>query len=331
MRFYTDYSWLNSGGIGTFLKEISCRIELFDLGVKGDKTSILSCLRISVSSLKVKCGVLFIASYIPPLFSRVPYVFTIHDLNHLERCENSSFLKRLFYNTIIKNGCIRSAKIITVSEFSKNQIVNWCKVNPTKVINVGNGVSKIFNKDIVCHSPGYDYFLCVSNRKGHKNELRLIEAFSESSINYGIKLLLTGNPSPELIKFIKDLDVEDRIVFSGFVPDDKLPSYYRGSLGLLFPSFYEGFGLPVVEAMACGVPVLTSNTTSLPEVAGDAALLVNPESLDEIRSGIERLYFDQVLRSELIAKGFERAKSFSWDDVAQRVQAVLDEVAQSVK
>ena len=127
---------------------------------------------------------------------------------------------------------------------------------------------------------------------------------------------------------VNSMGLKDRVVFHGFIEDKNLPSLYCGALGLVFPSLYEGFGLPVVEAMACGIPVLTSNTTSLPEVAGDAAILVNPESVDEIKTGIEKLVSDQALRANLIAKGLERVKLFSWDGVAARVQAVLDEVAE---
>ena len=139
---------------------------------------------------------------------------------------------------------------------------------------------------------------------------------------------MTGYPSEELSTLINEYQLSERVVFIGKVQEERLPSLYKGSLCLVFPSLYEGFGLPVVEAMACGIPVLTSNTTSLPEVAGDAAILVNPESVDEIKTGIEKLISDQALRANLIAKGLERAKRFSWDGVAARVQAVLDEVAE---
>ncbi|WP_280571300.1 glycosyltransferase family 1 protein, partial [Chromohalobacter sp. 296-RDG] len=117
--------------------------------------------------------------------------------------------------------------------------------------------------------------------------------------------------------------------FMGDVDERALPSLYKGARGLLFPSLYEGFGLPVLEAMACGTPVLTSNVTSLPEVAGDAALLVDPARIEEIASGIEQLENDKQLRAELIAKGLERVKGFTWDITARKVQEVLDSAKNS--
>ena len=331
MRIFSDFRWINTGGIGTFLSSISSRIKLLDLNVSGDITSFFSPFRILEAILKINNTenvVIFLPGYIPPVFSTVPYVFTLHDLNHIDRTENSSFLKKIFYYVFIMNGCYNAKAILTVSDFSKYRIAAWSGVSIGKVFNVGNGVDHSFNNNVIPFEPGYEYFLCVSNRKRHKNELALISAFVSANIDANIKLAFTGSINSELNNLVLELGVSNRIVFLGRIPDGDLPSIYKGSRGLLFPSLYEGFGLPVVEAMACGVPVLTSNTTSLPEVAGDAALLVNPESVDEIRVGIERLVNDEALRADLIYKGLERAKLFSWDAVAERVQAVLDEVVQ---
>ncbi|MGN5006710.1 glycosyltransferase family 4 protein [Aeromonas sp. 96A] len=326
MIIYSDFRWLNSGGIGTFLRAISKRIELVDLNVGGKMASFSSPFGLLVSINKIDAGVVFLAGYIPPLYSRVPYVFTLHDLNHIDRAENSSFFKKLFYHVFIRIGCYTSSSILTVSDFSKHRIVEWSGVSPDKVINVGNGVDPSYSYAVTPYQPGYRYLLCVGNRKKHKNELRVIQAFSQVIVPADVKLVFTGEATQELLDAIVHGNLNGKVIFLGKVPEDELPSVYRGALGLVFPSLYEGFGLPVVEAMACGVPVLTSNSTSLPEVAGDAALLVNPESVDEIRVGIERLVHDEALRTELIAKGLERAKLFSWDAVAARVQAVLDEV-----
>lgn len=330
MRYYFDARWVGLGGIGRFCSEILSRLDfLHPVYPLCAAASLFNPITISLALLKMKYSVFFSPGYIPPLFSRIPFIFTIHDLNHIDRSENSSFLKRLFYGFIIKSGCHRARYILTVSEFSRMRIIEWSGVSSDKVINVGNGVDDVFHPRVQAYQPGYPYLLCVSNRKLHKNEHRIIKAFFSANIPVSIKLVMTGSPTEELSDLINEYQLSERVVFIGKVREEELPSLYKGSLCLVFPSLYEGFGLPVVEAMACGIPVLTSNTTSLPEVAGDAALLVNPDSVDEISAGIERLVYDETLRAELIAKGLERAKLFSWDAVAARVQVILDEVTKA--
>lgn len=328
-----DKRWLDCGGIGRFSASVYSRLKTSNtikvFSCCGHPTSFISILQYSFLMMLYKKSdrnMLFSPGFIPPIFSSCDFIFTMHDLNHVDVLHNSNFLKRFFYGAIIKRKCHAAKYILTVSEFSKNKIIAWSKVSADKVVNVGNGVDLGFSYCAAPYAPGFKYFLCVGNRKQHKNEARALLAFSKANIYQDIKLIFTGTISDELRTIIHNHQLGDRVVFLGKIPEEQLPGVYRGSLGLVFPSLYEGFGLPVVEAMACGVPVLTSNTTSLPEVAGDAALLVNPESVDEIRVGIERLVHDEALRTELIAKGLERAKLFSWDAVAARVQAVLDEV-----
>ncbi|MDE9550828.1 glycosyltransferase family 4 protein [Xenorhabdus bovienii] len=329
MGIIIDISWLKYGGIGRFTKEIKNRISFKGyIKTKIKPSSPLTSFIIFFINFKFSSkNILFLPGYIPPIFHSLPFVFTIHDLNHLDREENSSFFKKIFYNLIIKRGCFKSSKILTVSEYSKKRIIKWSGVPEDKVINVGNGVDNSFNIKVKPFHLGSPYLLCVSNRKLHKNEPSLIQAFAKSNIDPAIKLLFTGNPTNELTTLIKELDLSERIIFHGFVDDSDLPSLYRGAVGLLFPSLYEGFGLPVLEAMACGIPVLTSNVTSLPEVAGDAALLVNPYSVDDMADGINQLVTNKDLRTMLVERGIIRAKMFTWDKVAERVHQVLEQVA----
>jgi glycosyltransferase involved in cell wall biosynthesis len=221
--------------------------------------------------------------------------------------------------------------VLTVSEYSRQEIIRWAGLQPNRVVNVGNGVDDSYNPDVPSYAPGFDYLLCVSNRKAHKNELRIVEAFTRANIDPKIRLVFTGEPSNELSALCRQLNPGHRVVFAGPVPEADLPPLYRGALALIFPSLYEGFGLPVIEAMACGTPVLTSNTTSLPEIAGNAALLVNPMSLEQIAAGIESLCRDPQLREHLRRRGFNRAKQFRWDDVAAKVKAVLDQTIRKIK
>lgn len=322
-----DISWVLCGGIGRFSHEISKRLKVDFFSVSNPPSKPINILKFFIKTALFPENTLIISpSFIPPIFSRCSYIFTIHDLNHLDIKANDGVLKTFFYNYIIKIGCRRAEKILTVSEFSRHRIIEWSGVSPDQVVNVGNGLDPSFTPNAAHYVPGYPYFLCISNRKLHKNEARLLRAFALAKIDPKIRLLFTGLPTEDLLDLIQKLGIESRIAFSGFMKESELSGLYTGAEGLLFPSLYEGFGLPVIEAMASGIPVLTSNTSSLPEVAGDAALLVNPESIDEIRVGIESLFYDNDLRAGLIAKGLERAKLFSWDMVAARVQKVLDEV-----
>ncbi len=258
------------------------------------------------------------------------FIITIHDLNHLDLNDNSSLFKRLFYNFIIKRGCRKAYKIFTVSNFSKERIVAWSGVNPNKIVTVYNGVSSLFNADVKPLNLGYKYLLCVGNRKLIRMRSVLYLPLPKQ-ILISNKTRFTGNPCNDLEKLIIQHGLSERVKFFGFVSEKDLPSLYKGSLGLVFPSLYEGFGLPVVESMACGIPVLTSLTSSLPEVAGDAAILVDPLSEDAITKGISRLINDSELRKHLIQKGLLRAKRFNWQNVVSEIEMVLTEACDGNK
>lgn len=322
-KIYIDDRWGGAGGIGTFSEELNKIVHYESAGFKGEPFSPLDTLRTSIMLVKENTNVYFFPGYIPPLISKCPFVFTIHDLNHLDRPENSSIFKRFFYNTIILNGCKRAAFIFTVSDFSKRRIVEWSGVNEDKVINVGNGVSDIFSNVGEVKDFGFDYFLCVGNRKAHKNDNRVLEAFSKAEISKDMKIVFTGATNDALDEKIKKLNLTGRVVFTGYLETNDLPALYRGAKALVFASLYEGFGLPVIESMACGTPVITSKTTSLGEVAGDSAILVDPESVTDIISAMECMVSNEGKRAELISKGLERAKLFTWSNVAGKVSKVL--------
>lgn len=325
-KILIDDRWINTGGIGIFAEEVNKICGYKSAGFSGKPFSPIDSFKTALKSIFIKDSVIFYPGYIPPMFSTVPFVFTIHDLNHLDRPENSSIAKRLFYKFIIKNACRRAKYIFTVSDFSKNRILEWSGVDSGKVINVGNGVSKEFNPDVTGDYYTFDYILCVSNRKSHKNEIRTVQAFSEANLSKDIKLVFTGKPNDEIEKHIKECNLVDRVFFTGYVHEEKLPSLYKGAKALVFVSLYEGFGLPVIEAMASGTPVVTSKTTSLGEVAGDAALQVNPENTIEIAFALNRVILDDDLRQNLVEAGFNQAKKYSWEEVSSKVKSYLDKV-----
>lgn len=332
-KILMDISWSNMGGIGRFTDEVSKLLT----GISRKKiyrkcASPFAPLGLALNiCLQRKIDLIFLPGYIPPLFCSKKFIVTIHDLNHLDLDDNSSFFKKIFYKLIIKRGCHQAYKILTVSNFSKDKIAKWSGVNPDKIITVYNGVSDNFNVGVQSMDLGYNYLLCIGNRKTHKNESRVLSAFVKANIDPSIKLVFSGNPSSELDKLIVKYGISDRVHFKGFVSESDLPSLYKGSLGLVFPSIYEGFGLPVVEAMACGVPVLTSNVSSLPEVAGNAAILVDPLSVDAIADGITSLVNNLELRGHLVHKGLLRAKKFSWQNVVNEIEIVITEACNGTK
>jgi len=176
----------------------------------------------------------------------------------------------------------------------------------------------------------YPYILYLGTLEPRKNVERLIEAFiqlKKKQINE--KLLISGIKGwdyQSIFDKVASLGVEKEIIFSGFIPNELIPFLYNGASAFVYPSLYEGFGLPVLEAMACGVPVVTSNVSSLPEVAGDAAILINPYSVDELADGIWRILSDEELRNQCIEKGIERAKSFTWERCAMETMKAFNEV-----
>lgn len=325
-KLFIDDRWEGYGGIGTFSEGINNILKLESANFKGKAVTSLDTLKTSIRLCKKNQGVYFFPGYIPPLFSANPYVFTIHDLNHLDRPENSSIFKKLFYKYVIKRGCKKAKYIFTVSEFSKKRIISWSGVDERKVINVGNGVSKNFSVIGIKKDFGFKYFLTVSNRKSHKNEINTLKAFKAANLDEEIKIVFTGNPSEELKAIITDLNLNKRVIFTGYIKTDELPSLYRGSLGLIFVSLYEGFGLPVIEAMASGIPVVTSSTTSLGEISGDAAILVDPENIEEISAGIRSILYNERERENLIRLGLEQSKKYSWEQVSDKVSNALKSI-----
>ncbi|MDP3295460.1 MAG: glycosyltransferase family 1 protein [Nevskia sp.] len=266
----------------------------------------------------------------PPAFAQQRAVFTICDLIHVRVPGEAGALKRTYYERLVKpavHGCFR---VLTISDYSRRDLLDWSGADPSQVVDVGCGVDEAFFAPVTAWQPGYPYFLYVGGRKLHKNLDRLLEAYSRSRAASEVRFVLSGKPDAHLMALANRLGVADRLVFAGHIPDSELASYYRGATALLFPSYFEGFGLPPVEAMAGGTPVLTSTATSLPEAVGDAALTADPFSVDSLRDGIDRLAFDSALRLRLQLAGPIQARRHSWDNVAAKVGTVLADLRASV-
>lgn len=261
----------------------------------------------------------------PPMRCEFPFIVTVHDLIHLMY---GSKLQVIYYNTVIRPLLKKAQYVFTVSEYSRCEILNWTNFPPEKVVSIYNAVSSGFTDIGSKFSPGYQYLLYVGNKRQHKNLTRLLKAFVLADLPDDVKLVFTGDATFELTQLADKLNISDRLVFLGFVNENDLPLIYRGAVALMFVSLYEGFGLPLIEGMACGVPVLASNSSALPEISGGAAYLVDPHDVDEISSGIEKIVGDKVLREKLINRGNTRSLEFSWDDSASKAWKIFASVSQ---
>jgi glycosyltransferase involved in cell wall biosynthesis len=321
---YYDWRWCGSHGIGRFAMEIKkSKLNLIDIPLHGNPADKYDVFKLTAVLSKIR-GLYFSPGYNAPLFYLKRTVITVHDLNHIDLTYNSSFLKRYYYNFVLKRACKRCAKILTVSDFSKQRIIEWAKIPAEKINVVGNGVSEEFNIDIEPFCPGYPYVFIVGNRKPHKNEERALQAFLNANISRGIKIVFNGSVSSSLKDIIEHQGANERVLFMGHLSSTDLASVYKGAELLLFPSLYEGFGLPVIEAMACGTPVITSNSTSLKEISGDAACLVNPEDIGEITSAIEMVINDVAYKQQLINAGLQRSSIYTWKKTIEKVENAIE-------
>lgn len=288
-------------------------------------------------------GLLHVPHYNAPLFYPGKLIVTVHDVCHQAmRQYFPGFLKRTYSGPFLKQILRKADKIITVSNFSKEEIVKYYHINPEKIKVIYNGVDPTFHRVpksisdqvIKKHNLPSKYFLYLGNVKPHKNILGLIDSYKRAlSLQPNLpplvilgkyKNLLTGIPN------IKNLMLSEsfnkKIIFTGYLPGEDIPAIYSRASLFLFPSFYEGFGLPILEAMACGTPVIASNCTSIPEVAENAAVLVNPYSSEELANAIINVYEDINLQKVLINRGFEQIKKFSWKQSAKEHIKLYKEV-----
>lgn len=323
-----DGRWIGKHGIGRFSSEILARLKNTDIIKHGPKPLSIQNFIWQTLQLHYKKNnyrVFFTPGFNPVFRTQLPYVLTICDLIYLHTPGLKGFIKKIFFELVIKSSIKKASKIFTISEYSKKSIVEWTKIPAEKVINISCGISEVFHPEGPAFNPGFPYLLHVGNIKTHKNIERLIIAFADANINSSIKLLFTSHATSSIAQLIKSKAIENRVVFLNTLTENELADCYRGAIALTFPSLYEGFGLPILEAMASGTPVLTSNTTSCPEVAGDAAILVNPHNICSIRQGIEKIVSHTDLQKDLVAKGFLRAKHFSWDKTAALAEQALND------
>jgi glycosyltransferase involved in cell wall biosynthesis len=321
---YADQRWIGDHGIGRFARHVLTGLDFHPVPLQSSPAAPLDTWFLA-RALKplTRHDLFFSPGYNTPVFCRSPFVFTIHDLTHIQCPEASKPHIRFYYAAFMKRACHRAVRILTVSEFTRKQIIDWSRVTPEKVVNVGNGVDPRYEPSGDSFGFPFPYLLSVSNRKPHKNELRIVEAFGKANLDSQTRLVFTGKPTPALARWIERNRLRSRVAFVGSIPEARMPSLYRGATALIFPSLYEGFGLPLLEAMACGIPVVTSNITAMPEVAADAALFVDPRSVDEIAEAMKQIVSDVPLRQKLTENGIARRARFSWPNTLARVRTAL--------
>ena len=273
------------------------------------------------------CDLLHVPHFNAPLLHRRPLIVSIMDVIHLTSPAYRNNLSTFVYARPMLNAVARKADhIVTVSSFSKNEIIDVLGVSASRITVIPNGVNKEFNPESVPLAPvetkqilGIQgpFFLYVGNLKPHKNVPVLLRAFAQLCKDRKLShsLLIVGDDArwkPSVVNECVRLGIQNSVVFLSRVSQKLLPRIYASADVLVMPSTIEGFGLPVLEAMACGAPVVASRAASLPEVAGDAALYFDPARPEELATEIERILQSRELRSSLRNRGIERAKQFSW-------------------
>ncbi|MDX2503703.1 MAG: glycosyltransferase family 1 protein [Gammaproteobacteria bacterium] len=327
MKLLVDDRWFGATGIGRYAKEILQRApsgnEIECLSKTWAIKNPLSPLLLGFEINRKSPDLFWSPGFMPPMNSKVPYIVSVHDLIHLKY---GSKLQIIYYNMIIRPLLKKAEFVLTGSEYSKREILSWAGLSPEKVVVNYYAASPGFTSAGEKFSPGYRYLLYVGNKRYHKNLARLIIAFSRADVTNDLKLVFTGDVTKELLSLADKLNISDRLVFLGFVAEADLPSIYRGAMAVILVSLYEGFGIPIVESMACGTAVIASNVSAMPEVAGGAGLLVDPENIDEICSGIEQVVNSDALREKLILNGKKRSHEFSWEASAKNIWDVFASV-----
>ena len=300
---------------------------------------------------RLECDVV----HIPHLFwiprgLSCPYVLTVHDLlEHMYGSRNASSLRRTLHFYLTRRVLRKAARVIAVSQFTRNEIEKLLAIQDDRIEVVYNAIDERFlrghasaaDRELIAqrYLVNYPFILYAGAIRPHKNVVRIIEAFSalKSELQKeqqfpDLKLIIIGDDlssHPRLRRTVVRSGVQNDVRFLGFVPIEVLRIFYDVAKVFVFPSLYEGFGLPPLEAMAHGTPVVTSNTSSLPEVAGNAALLVNPENVFEIRRALQRVLLDPALRERMKQRGYEQAQRFSWTNSVARILEIYREVAGS--
>ena len=306
-------------------------------------------LTLSAVLRKHPVDVLHVQFTAPP-FCPCPVVVSIHDLSFEHVPETFHRRSRIQLRLTVRSSARRAAKILTLSEHTRRDVIDTYGIEPSRITAIPLAAPGHFyrvedNRELqrVRHTYGIDgqYILSVGSIQPRKNVARLVQAYARVRASLRDqhtetelpKLVLVGKLGwlyDETLRALEQSRVADSVILTGYVPETDLPALYSGAICFVYPSYFEGFGLPPLEAMKCGAPVIVGNQTSLPEVVGDAGLTVDPFDINSIAKAIEKLINDSVLRRELSVKGRSRAETFSWRKTAQQTLEIYEQVGRRI-
>lgn len=283
--------------------------------------------------------------YTAPPFCPAPVIATIHDLAFEHLPETFTRRGQMQLRLTVRRTARRAARIITVSEFSRQDIIRTYRLPPEKIAVTHNGIEACFTPDPASSSEAADtrrrfgierdYVLAVGSLQPRKNLARLVRAYAKlraEQADFNHQLVIAGRKlwlSGEIFAEIERQKCARDVIITDYVAAEELPALYRGAAAFVYPSLFEGFGLPPLEAMACGTPVVTSNTSSLPEIVGDAAVLIDPYNETAIAQAMLEVVSNQQLRRRLREAGGERARGFTWRAAAEKTLRLYHEVLSS--
>ncbi len=272
---------------------------------------------------------------LPPTLPKTKTVLTVHDLSFVRVPEAASPDLKRYLDRVVPHSIQKATHIIADSEATKQDICEVYSTPPHKITVLLSGIEERFFEKSTSPHPltalglsNVPYFLCIGTVQPRKNYSRVIRALAMiHKEGFDAHVIIVGGKGwleDEMYTTLDETKMRPYVHLVGFIEDEKIPSFYQHATGVVFPSLYEGFGFPILEGMASGVPVITANVSSMPEVAGDATLLVDPYLVDEIAYSMQRLLTETELRQTLIEKGLERSKLFSWDTAAKKLKNIYD-------
>jgi glycosyltransferase involved in cell wall biosynthesis len=276
---------------------------------------------------------------VAPVWTPCPVVVTIHDLAYLRYPHVHPRGRRLYLSAFTRLTVRRAQVIVAVSEYTRGEIEQLLNIPRERIRVIYEGVDADFRplphdqvQSFLCRRGlPPSYLLYVGNLEPRKNLTRLVQAYARLARKGETRLVLAGARGwgyDELFRTVEALGLSDDVLFPGFVPREELPLWYNGAQAFVFPSLYEGFGLPPLEAMACGTPVVVSTAASLPEVVGGAGLQVPPDDAKALAAALQRLLDDKALRETLAQRGLTRARRFTWEGMAQKTASLYRQLVE---
>jgi glycosyltransferase involved in cell wall biosynthesis len=319
-------------------KDFSCprNVRVRKIEMRGDRLNLWERVRLPLAAWTDRLDLLHCPSQTAPPVVPCPFVLTVHDLIPLRIGDGWSATEADRFRRALGHSVQKARRIIAISEFTKNDLLSTFKVAESKVDvvcwGVDTDVGETLSQEIwesLCrvHQIRNPFFVAFGGDAPRKNVPRLFEALRSfvNEVSKDVQLLLLGVPEGARAKYTaiaESLDLSDFVVQTGYVPDSTVAHFLAKSEALIYASLYEGFGLPILEAMARGTPVITSNVTSMPEIAGEAALLVDPKDFYSIKEAMRLCYLNSSWKDQLRIAGHERVKNFTWERTARETLAV---------